>query len=436
MGFSSLKKKLESSAAAPAGNKPNNARNVPLRVESYDFNNESVTGVDLFTGETMTIKLRPDSGSRQFQRATIKEIGGKGKMGTREKVYTEIGGVLAFDIVYPDTKADNQLTARWVRPYSHTPDEADVYVTYASPYIAKSGSVAMDVLKTVAACAVTTADELREQLLQAFHSSYSGAVVRMSNGEETLLIEGQYSKHIERINKIGNLTVGPNDALTDEEKGLVTQFIARVKPTKVQKDKPEKFIVNEDYVSDAERDAVNKFLAHKTVDAFLASEKGKELSAEIGTDFVTEVIPIERLYAGTDTLAQLQKKDFEFCNHFKMGEEMGFTETIIATRAREQGGYIISARPLAVMGRPNLYSLKDVPTQNISPKAQPFVGNMGSGDASDDLEDAVNLAAAKDQVRNYTAGKNPAAEAEQDGASNAVADKLAKAARGFGLKPR
>jgi hypothetical protein len=337
MSFKELKDIAET-PSAQAANTTNNARNVPLRVGSYDLEKNSVTGIDLFTGEEMTITLRPDpqADTREFKRADIKEFAGKGKAGKREKVYTEEGGVLMFDLVYPDPKADGKLTAKWARPYSHDENEAEVFVSPAAPYTSPAGKFSMDVLRTIAAAPVSTVEELKDAVVGAMHNSFSGAVIRVSDGQDTTLFTQGRQDRIGRSKKVGAKyeTVPAEEAFED----------------------------------------------------FLQTPFGKHLAKTIGQDYVTEVIPVERIYAGKDTQASLKSQE-NFEAFHKMGAGVGFTDTVIAIRRHEEGGAFLCARPIPVQLRANLYQMKDVPTANISPKVQPFVN--GSDAVSDiNLEEA------------------------------------------------
>lgn len=362
MSFADFKKIAEQ--PAERATQSNNARNVPLKVVSYDIEKKTVTGVDLYTNEEMTIALRPDQGAetREFKRSEIKDFAGKGKEGKRAKTYTEEGGVLLMDMVYADPKAEGQLTAKWARPYSHDADQAEVFVAFAAPHVSAKGKFAMDVLRTVAAAPVQTIDELRSAVIDALHNSFAGAVIRISDGKETVIYTQGYQDRIGRSKKVG--------------------------------------------------DKFPTVSAEEAFDDFLLTNFGKAISKSLGNpsdtsmqDFTAEVIPVERIFAGKDTQAQMKSKE-NFEAFHKMGSSVGFTETAIAIRRHEEGGAFLAARPMPVHLRSNLYMLKDVPTANIRSMVQPFVNNGGEVNdepVSDVDMESASAPAANNEISNKIA---------------------------------
>lgn len=333
MGFDNLKQAGKSFNKTPGPN-------VALVVESYNVEGtdplkHTVTGKAVHNGETMTISLRPDPGAdkRSYKRAEVANWAAR-----RDKAATDPGGVIVFEAVYPVQGAAGQFSSKWGNAVSHTPEEASVLIAHASPVVTRNEKFAMDILRVPAARAVSSKDELREAMIEAMSAGiFCSALVRASDGNEVR------SWRVERY-----------------EKNAQGKF-----------------------------ESIN---AEKAADNFMASDAGKALSENIGTDFVTEVIPGERIFAGKDTQAKIEKSGGRTHHErfHKMGDAVGFTQTIIAVRKHPEGGtFFTFFIPASTV--PQIYTKEGIPSAAIQPKVSPFVANSGTQDDAAELGSAGEL---------------------------------------------
>jgi len=318
MSFDKLKEiaSADSRGASTQSNTP--GRNVALNVTSFDIPANQTVGFDLLTGSEMRISLRPDKVKRTYERADVPAWSGTGKGGTRNKSYTEIGGTILFESVfeYPDG-----LTARWGTAVSHTPTEATVFIEPARPFVSKKDSYGIEVIHTQRSKMVSTIDELRAALIDALPNQYSAAIVRF----------GQ------------TMDDGSKEVITARDgRNIISRSIS-------------------------ENNAYKAIEADEAADRFMQTEYGQYLASDIGTDFITEVIPVERYFAGKDTRQMLGDKD-KFQRYYKMdGDIVGFTPSIITLRRHAEGGQYMSAEPIPTSTKPKIYPLDKVPTSILIP---------------------------------------------------------------------
>jgi hypothetical protein len=351
MSFAELKKIADQTPVVQV--RTRSTRNVPLRVDSYDLKRQTVKGIDLHTGDEMTIRLRPDpkAAERSAPRAEITDFAGKGPHGTDTPVHTQVGGVILFDYVHPDPVEPGLLGARWGRPYSNYDGQCDVFVTYAAPFVSSTGRFAMDVVRTLAAAPVTTVDELRSRIDEALYSQFAGAVIRATDGVDTVMYTGGFADRVERFKIVGG------------------------KMTTISSD-----------------EAINNFLA-TPFGQVLAGSLGDSDTA-LYQDFVVEVLPVERIYATREAQQQIGTRE-NLERWHQMGAGVGYTQTILAVR-HEANGSFLTGRPTPVDTLPELYQMKNVPTANIAPRVAPYVSAQRDNAAapaneliSDELASAI-----------------------------------------------
>jgi hypothetical protein len=122
----------------------------PLQVEGYSTKTEphTVTGINLATGERVSVFLRPfekkENGRDRpeiihFATETITDPNDDNSL---SKVYTQRDGVLLVDGAFFDKKAE-MWSASWLRVLSHTANESivefNVYVCVNEPYTRNNG---------------------------------------------------------------------------------------------------------------------------------------------------------------------------------------------------------------------------------------------------------------------------------------------------------
>jgi hypothetical protein len=329
MSFDKLKEIASADSRGPSTQSNTPGRNVALKVTSFDLATNETVGINISTGIEERISLRPDKVQRKNERADVPAWSGKGKNGTRNKSYTEIGGTILFEAVY---EYPTGLTARWGTSVSHTPTEAKVFVAPARPFVSKKESYGLEVIHTKRARMVNTVDELREALIAALPTQYSAVIVRFG-----------------RTNSDGSKEV----ITARDGKSIISRSIN-------------------------ENNAYRIIEAVEAADRFMETDYGKFLASDIGTDFVTEVIPVERYFAGKDTRQMLGDKD-KFQRYYKMEDGyVGFTPTIVTLRRHEEGGLYMSAEPIPTSTKPKIYVLDKVPTHILTPDPSVLEETEGS----------------------------------------------------------
>lgn len=329
-GFQQLQEIAKTEAGGVEG-RTTEGRNVALKVTGFDLQANQTIGINLVTGLEERIALREDKVVRKFVRADVPAWSGNGKGGTRHKSYTELGGVILFENVFRYPQGD---TAKWGTTVSHTPTEATVFVEPASLYMARSGAYCLDIIHTKSARIVGTLDELKEALTKALaDNKYSAAIVRFEN-----------------IN----------------ESGVKTHIMARDETGR---------IVSRSIKVDGGYENIE---AHEAVDIFLETKWGQILKTSIGKDFTTEVIPVERIFAGKDTQEKLAKKTDPLRHYKNEGGGYGFTSTIITYRRHPEGGKFFSAEPIPTSTKPTLHAMENVPTKHMQPETAPLAKDPGN----------------------------------------------------------
>lgn len=379
----SMKKLAEAAAPLPSSDSPMTPwRNVAIRPMEYDLETRVTTGIDITTGETLSIRLDDKNESdlrdnvsvwaapRYRDRKGIREIANP-----KAVVSGPEGGVIIFEGVR-SVEGGGPLEARWGNTASHSEGVAEVFSALVRPATAYGSRTAMDakfaieVIRPLAAQTVASIDQLKDALCDIINRPFVNACVRVLDSDDVV------------------------------STGLLW------KP----KDKS----------------------AEEAVDRFLSSDRlGRLLSDEVCQGAVVEVLPIERIYPGKDyqkVLGDAGKTDSKiFARDWSLGEGQGFgfAQTYVALRQYEAqdgslGGWqLTKIRPEST--RPVLYrGLEDLPTPNIQPKTAPVVAKSLEAPA---IEEASSAEA-------------PAAQGNADSALDSkspdvVSEKLAAASRAF-----
>lgn len=334
-------------------------RNIAVRVMAYDKEAKTTTGVDLATGETVTIRLR-ELAKPNPARLDIDEWS-KDRFKVKNNITSianpkavvagqENGGVIIFEGVLKDR--DGALTARWGTVASHTLDEADVFVALMRP-ATKFGKGAteiddkrsIEIVRPLSARPIKDTTELYAEIGEILQRRGNQAVVRARDGE-------------------GELRVANVWRAWDREKN-------EGRPV---------------------AEAVERF---KTQDKAL----GRILTDEICANpaITVEVMALERIYPGRDykqTLtddSKLEARRLQRDWSLGEGKGFGFGQAIVALRTHEEGGQMFTMiRPTA--GKMVLWpTLADIPTPNITPAATPVV--RATADAGADTDSALADAA-------------------------------------------
>ena len=390
---------LKSAFPEPGAAAAYNNRNIAIEVASIDVANPpavtgryragSVTGRDLETGESVTMRLRelrspnPNAGCPAKwgdYRKTPRGI-------PLESASTEVGGVIVFENVYKRNPPDAQFGVA----VSHYPGEASVQIVQASVYRElKSGKVGVDVVRTEDARVAPDAAALEAAILEALER-VEGAMVRIVIGNEVL----------------GAARVYRGNAAKDGE------------PYRLQ-------------------DCAAVLADFKT------KPHGAALFAAVGRTegAVVEVVPVERLQFGVKTLEALRGKAAKMrrepgehiARNFAIGaEEYGVTHAILSTRAHANGGKpLVSAEVITTMGRPTLVRMADVATPNLTPTPKLVV--QGGPKAQAPAEQAPAAQAATPSAVNT--GLLDAVEAGDVGAIDRALDAVVEAgAAARGARP-
>jgi hypothetical protein len=361
MGFANIDKELKAEARGAGGK---SSENVAVMVSGYDAEKELVLGTRLDTSEEVRVRLRPwaNAENSKHERAGVKDWSK-----TSGKKVVKPGGVIVFEAAWKEE--DGVYCARWGKTASHSAEEAEVFIAPAQPLVSPRGTVGLEVLRTIAARSVKTPAELHSAVAEALAASrMSSAVVRIWAGGEKM--------RVFQVARTKKATDGSNS------------FVDR---------KPE--------------DAASEWMADR-----VGANIAKEMVAE-GCDFITEVIPAERIYAGRDTQATLNPQEEKgalrrkmLLEPFKMGESYGFTNAVVAARRHEEGGLFFT-HFWPVSARPSLYAVSGVETNHIRPNVAPIINAQPEGG---DQVDGSDLAAAgvgdvtaqvRDAARAYSGGR-------------------------------
>lgn len=358
--------------STPAAESNDGGRNIAVRVQSYDLEKRTTTGVDLASGETVTIALRelakPNAARtdvEDWSKARFREKKGIRELANPKAVVAgdDNGGTIIFEGVMRDK--DGALTARWGSVAAHTADEAEVFVALVRPATAWGKNTTIDdkrsieVVRPIAARPVKSTDELYQAMAETLARPFCNAVVRARDPEGEL--------------RTANIWKGKDNTPAE---------------------------------------AVERF---RKGDRRL----GMLLSDDVCAAMAVETFALERFYPGRDykqTLSDSAKLEAKrFLRDWSLGENKGygFGEAIVALRQHDEGGmYFTMLRP--TVNKMMLWpSLEALPTPNIQPSATPV--------KSDGIDAAV-AADMESGLAKMAGDSRPTAE------QAAMADKVAAAA--------
>lgn len=377
-------------AAAPAGNTNASASNggsstpylnVAVRPMSYDIPNRITTGINISTGETVSIRL--DDANKKESRDDVsvwaanryKDSRGIRSLANAKAVVAgDEGGVLIFEGVHP-VKDGGPLEARWATTASHAEGVAEVFTAFARPATKFGSRTEMDpkfpieLIRPLSAKPIASMQELKESIKEILARPFVNAIVRVFDADE----------------KVSVATIWKGKDQTVDQ-------------------------------------AVDRFVSNDRL--------GSLMSDDVCEGAVVEIFALERIYPGRDygkVLGDESKTDsMIFQRDWSLGDGQGtgFANTIVAVRQYEdpqtgvKGGYqLTKIRPEST--RSLLYrGLEDIPTPNISPKSAPVAGKS----AQSQPESAAPAASIP------SAGEGPALT---DDAADALSKKLADASRNF-----
>ena len=380
-------------AAAAGGHDTANTawRNVAVRPMEYDVANRVTTGVDISTGETVSIRL--DEANFKESRDDVhvwslprfKESRGVTLIANGKAVVAGAeGGVIIFEAVR-SVGPGQPLEARWGNTASHHEGVADVFHALVRPAPDYRNRLVMDqnccieLIRPMAAKPIKSMNELREGLTEIVSRPFTQAVLRVLDP-------------------------------TDGEVWTGTLFLKKDEPV--------------DH-------AVKRFLAE--------DRTGKLMSDTVCEGAVVELLTVERIYPGRDyrkVLSDPDKTDAKiFRRDWSLGEGQGwgFADSIVALRQYvgpngELGGMqLTKIRPAST--RPLIYrSLANLPTPNIRPKVAPVArpGEVHEAEAGVTQQDRPRSDAGVSERPVPAANRAPS-----DDRMEALSNKLAGAARGF-----
>lgn len=401
MGF--FKKVENESGANKAAGAPVSTKNIALRVMSFDVEKGTTTGIDLNTGDELTIKLRSLG-------KTFDKQGGVAQWAKKGKYYVptgENGGVIVFESVVRD-KETNELTSRWGVVASKGPEDQGGRPTAVQSVMARPAvgfrnrndldeKCAIEIARPDQAQLVRSEAELREAIAGVINRLFSSAVVRAFDGEDM------------RIS-----TVWRGKDKTIEQ-------------------------------------SVDEFRKNNTWLGRLLDDEG------IAQMQAVEVFPLERIYAGADTrevLRDSSKLDAQrFRRDWSLGEGngWGFGQSIVALRTHDQGGQFFSMI-LPEVNRQPLWALDTMPSPYIKPQAAPQMSEDSS--AAHDMaprEEESHEAEQAPSAENAPAAAPAAAPAHQapdtqaseraepvmaEEAQDEISQKVAAGVRGIGFRRR
>lgn len=371
MGF--FKQVESESSANKAAGAPVSTKNIALRVMGFDVENGTATGIDLNSGEELTIKLRALG-------KTFDKQGGVAQWAKKGKFYVptgETGGVIVFESVVRD-KESGDLTARWGVVASKGPEDQGGRPTAVSGGVLARPAAgfrvrneldekcAIEIARPSEAQLVRKEAELREVIGALISRPFSSAVVRAFDGED-----------------------------------LRTAMVWRARDKTAEQ-------------------SVDDFRKNNAWLGRLLNDEG------IAHMQAVEVFPLERVYAGADTrevLRDRSKLDSQrFHRDWSLGEGKGwgFGESIVALRTHDEGGKFFTMIIPEVNHQP-LWTLETLQSPHIKPQVAPTL-SQDSAAAPDAAPRADAEQAAQEPVASAPAGApapSPAPAPEQAPASEA-----------------
>jgi hypothetical protein len=368
-------KDVESTGGDNSNKTPTSTRNVAVRVASYDVAAGTTTGVDIQTGEEVTIALR--SLGKSFDKQSNVEEWSKPK-GKKSVATGEKAGVIVFESVIRDPES-GALSSRWGVVASHNADEADVAVVHARPATSFRDRTqvdekrAIEIARTEQAQLVKTEAELREAMAAIIARPFTQVVVRAMDEDGQL--------------RVATVWKGKDNT--------------------------------------AEQAVTNFRNTNNYIGRFLNDENMAALAA-------VEVFPLERIYAGADTREMLRDDSKlpaqRFVRDWSLGEGkgFGFGESLVSLRTHDEGGQMFTSILPAVNRQP-LWSLESLPTVNIKPSVAPTL-------SSDVASEAGPAAKAREDAEGPDAGEPaaPAAAAPlSEDQRSEIANKMASGGRLF-----
>ena len=373
----------QSSQDSPFGSGP---RNVALRATSFDVPNRVTTGVDLRTGETLSIRLSEALASDArddvpvWAATRFRERNGVSTV-INPKAVVPGEGIIIFESVRK--VADGQpLEARWGATASHNLGVADVVTALVRPATVPKHPTLLDPKRAIEVIDPNTAKrvmsmaELRETMTDIMSQPFHNAVVRAHDPSGTIMVHSAY--------KPQNNTVASG---------------------------------------------IDWFLNNTSL--------GKLLSDEVCQGAVVEVMALHRLYPGMkyrQTLTDDSKIDAKILSRdWSLGDAgFGFTSAIVAMRryideqGNEGGLQYTKLRPEFAF--PMLYKgLEDLP----SPFIQPGVPPVPSAGAKKNEQAAPAQPSAAPDSPSESGDGDAAPPANAFDPDDAMSQKLASAARAF-----
>lgn len=300
-------------------------RNVAVKVSSFNVEAGLTTGVDICTGEELSIKLR--GLSKTFEKQGGVHLWSKTR-GKSAVAAGEDGGVIVFESVVREK--DGALTSRWGVVASHDAQEAEVLKVYARPAAAFKSRNDLDEKRAIEIAHVDQAkvlkneDDVRESIASVISRPFTVAVVRAFDGDEI---------------RVATVWKGRDDS---------------------------------------PQQAVDNFLK---INAYLGRHLTNKNMAQ--DEMIVEVFPMERIYSGADTREMLRdasKLDAQrFSRDWSLGDDRGwgFGESLVALRTHDEGGRFFTMMLPAVNRQP-LWTLDSLPSANITPAAAPAMSTDSS----------------------------------------------------------
>lgn len=397
---------------------------IALRVTGYDTEKLTTTGVNIKTGETLTIRLDNNNAPGrenvdiwslpryQEKKNIVSLVNPKAVVPGDE----ETAGVIIFEACRPGQ--DGLLEARWATTASHAAIDAIVVSAFVRPIPTQDPkqlhqSMGIEVVVPSIAAPVKTIDDIKERIHEIVSKPFCSALVRVQDEDGLTLSENVTRPFTEDIKA---LEAQVNKAGADAQKaGKPFNEVRRAKSNK-RKELAEEFAI-----------AANASIEKAVPDFFNFKNLGKALGGYTQEQLDTlkmEVMQVQRIYPGDKYKDALNKEgsvDFNTLRRDFTSQEnghFGFGSAFVALRIHDEGGTqftklrIDSTRPL-------LYSkLEELPSPNIEPQVAPIVSRGA-------------MIGKKEEVEPTDASADNDKQAANDG-EDRLAGKLAAAARGFG----
>ena len=421
----------------PSDNSDNFWEHIAVRPTSFDVDNMTTTGINIKTGEEITVRLQKSNNSSrdnvdEWAKIRYKTNKGIVSLANNKAVVTgskDEAGVICFEACQKG--ADGIFESRWATTMSHAAVETSVAHVLVRPIpqdqrnpITINSSLGLDVIDPSTATKVSTIDELSAQMHKILSEPFAQVVIRIQDDDDgiaTALVKRPYTDELKALN---NQVKKAGDLARSENKPW--NQIRRASNNMRESLKAEFAIAD----TNAVNQSIPAFYSFDSVGKWL-----KTLSEENFASLSIEAVKVKQIYPGDNYKDVLSKSSS--IDHMMLERDyrsadgvLGFVPSFISIREHEEGGLqYTKIRPDST--RPKVYLDHSVwPSENIRPTDEPVPGLASVKQRGNNVETAAE---AKSQVASSAANDEPAPSIPESNGSD-IQNKLDNARRSFSAR--